>query len=1090
VGGFAWGLFRGGTPVKFVLLPAMLEAFERVWAEVEALPRPVVVRGLRGSAPHAFWAAVIQKTSQRGLILTPDREAAARLLADVRIFLRGQGPMALWPQARHSSRRQAEALLAERSTALQDFLSHDSFWLITYPEALHDRLPPPQTWHANRLTLTPDSTVDRAFLIELLEELGFTETDAVTEPGMYARRGGVIDLFSFAHPYPARLRLEGDTIVKLQRFSPETQLSEGEIPLYHILPSPLTFSEGEKATLLDYLPPDTLIGFTNSLGIRAALQRLEDDELLAAVERLLPKAIQVSLEPWGEVAAAYEYETQPQPTLPQDVAFIQRHFTELAVEKLYLFIENERHRPRLERLFREIPVSYSVEWVVGQISEGFIDVRAWLAYYAEHQIFKRFYQPPEHRRFRRSEALLLRELEELSIGDYVVHKQYGIAKFGGLCGLPQRPEQEAVKLIFADDAVLYVPIHQLSEIARYRSPHSTPPKLSRLGSQEWKRTTEKIRSRIRELAIDLVRLYAQRKVAPGYAFGADTLAQLEMEAQFPYEETPDQLEAIAEVKRDMESPHPMERLICGDVGFGKTEVALRAAFKAVQEGKQVALLVPTTVLAMQHTRTFRERLRHWPIRIATLTRLQSPKEQKATIRALAAGEIDIVIGTHRLISKDVEFKDLGLLIIDEEHRFGVADKEKLRARWPLVDTLFLTATPIPRTLQMALSGLRDVSIIRTPPKGRLPVETHVAPFSWELVKEVLERELRREGQAFFVHHAIEGLPRLTEKIKGLLPEAEVAYVHAQMPGPQVEAILTAFLARQLDILVSTPIVESGLDVPYANTMVVYPAHRFGLSELHQLRGRVGRRDRQAYCYLLVPSLHHLSPEALRRLETLEEFSDLGAGFQIALRDLELRGAGDLFGAEQSGFIHAVGYEYYQELLEEAIMEVKAELEVPHEGLSQRKGPQCTVEADWPAQIPSDWIPHPAARLDIYRQLSSTDNEAALQELLRSLIDRFGDLPEPVLTLADVLRLRWLGDELGLRAIRVHKSQMRVEFREAPPGAILLKALHQMRGVQFSLHNEGERVGVTWRPVSHPKEALVLLSELAETLQNPSTLPAF
>ncbi len=1067
----------------------MLEPFQALWEKVRALPRPLHLRGLRGSAPHAFWVPVIQNTSTSGLLLTPNLEAANRLYADLSVLLKNTAPIALWPHARHPARRQTEMLLAERTTALQDFLSHRPFWLITYPEALQDRLPPPHIWHQNRLTLTKESTLDRAFLIELLHTLGFTEADLVTEPGSYARRGGVIDLFSFAHTYPVRFRFEGDTITKLQRFNPETQISEEEVPFYHILPSPLSLSDSETATLLDYLPPDTLIGLVDSLSIHTTLKRLEDEPLLQAVESLLPQAIQVSAEPWGKPASTLEYPTQPQPAFPQDLALIQRHLSELTIEKLYLFVENERHIPRLERLFKELGVGYSIEWVIGQLSEGFLDPQSYRAYYTEHQIFKRFYQPPVHRRFKRSEALLLRDLQELSIGDYVVHKQYGIAKFGGLCPLPQRPDQEAVKLIFADDAVLYVPMYQLGEIARYRSPHSTPPKLNRLGSQEWKRTTEKIRHRIRELAIDLVRLYAQRKVAPGYAFGADTLAQLEMEAQFPYEETPDQLEAITDVKRDMESPHPMDRLICGDVGFGKTEVALRAAFKAVQDGKQVAFLVPTTVLAMQHTQTFRERLRSWPIRIATLSRLQSSKEQKNILKALAAGEIDIVIGTHRLLSKDVAFKDLGLLIIDEEHRFGVADKEKLRARWPLVDTLSLSATPIPRTLQMALSGLRDVSVIKTPPAGRLPVETHIAPFSWELTEEVLRRELEREGQSFVVHHAIEGLPRLAEKIKALLPQAEVAYVHAQMPGQQVEAILTAFLARQIDILVSTPIVESGLDVPYANTMIIYPAHRFGLSELHQLRGRVGRRDRQAYCYLLVPSLQHLSPEALRRLETLEEFSDLGAGFQIALRDLELRGAGDLFGAEQSGFIHAVGYEYYQELLEEAIAEVKAALELPVEEASRRTGPQCSIEADWPAQIPPEWIPHPAARLEIYRQFSSTTHEAALQELLRNLLDRFGVLPESVLMLADILRLRWLGDELDLRAIRVHKDQMRIEFRKVPEIQALLLALHQLPGVHFALHSETERFAVTLRPIRHPKEALAILAELAEKLRSPSAQPA-
>ncbi len=1060
----------------------MLQPFAELWNSLSARPLPIHIRGLRGSAMSAFWAAAFQQSSQRTLLLTPHKDAAQRLWSDLQTLLGSPGSIAIWPSAQQPSTRQREGLVLERTALLQRFLENPPVWLITYPQALSERLPSPAIWHQQRLTLSKETAIDRTFLIELLDTLSFTETDIVAEPGTYARRGGVLDIFSYGHLYPARIRFEGDTITKLQRFDIESQISQTEILVYHLIPSPSLAEHSDEATLLDYLPADTTIGILDGLGVWAAAERLEDVVLLQALEQLRTRIIQTGGEPVAPAATIIEYPTILQASFPHDFGLLRAHFQELPIHTLYLFIENERQRPRLERLLQEWDLSYRTEWVIGKLAEGFVVPGAYAAYYTEHQIFKRFYQPAEHRSFRRGEALVPRDLETLSVGDYVVHKQYGIAKFGGLGPMPQGGGQEAVKLIFAEDAVLYVPTYQLSEIARYRSVNSTPPKLSRLGSQEWKRTTERIRHRIREVAIDLVRLYAQRKVAPGYAYGADTLAQMEMEARFPYEETPDQWEAIADVKRDMEAPHPMDRLICGDVGFGKTEVAIRAAFKAVQEGMQVAMLVPTTVLAMQHSQTFRERLKDWPIRMATMSRLQSPKTQKTLLQALSQGEIDIVIGTHRLLSDDIKFKDLGLLIIDEEHRFGVVDKEKLRTKWPLVDTLSLSATPIPRTLQMALSGLRDVSIIRTPPKGRLPVSTHIATFSWELVKEVIERELQREGQVFFVHHAIEGLKRIVEKLRELIPEAEVAFVHAQLPAREIETVLTAFLARQVDILVSTPVVESGLDVPHANTMLIYPAHRFGLSELHQLRGRVGRRDIQAYCYLLVPSLHHLSPEALRRLETLEEFSDLGAGFQIAMRDLEIRGAGDFFGAEQSGFIHAVGYDYYQELLEEAIAEIKAELQMEDlRSSTVPKGPRCSVEADWPAQLPPEWVPHPAARLEIYRQFSTTPDEAELQAYLRTLLDRFGDLPEPVLTLADILRLRWEGDRLGVKAIRIHKQQMRIEFLNSPPVPLLLQALYALRGFQFSLSSESPHLSVTLRPIRHSKEALAILGELWEHL---------
>lgn len=1053
----------------------MLAPFEKLWVQAQKMSPPPWISGLTGSAISAFLATAFKEASPKAaLILTPHKEAALRLWSDLQTLTPHEA-IVLWGDSHHTSPRQSEALLLERSALLARLTQQEPLWLITYPQAFAEKLPSAASWERHLLRLEAQSDLERAFLIEFLEVLGFVEVDTVEGPGQYAKRGAVVDVFSFAHLYPARIRFEGDKIARLQRFNLETQISEESLLAYYLLPSPAQLEAS--ATLADYLPAQTQVFVWEGLGFKSELARLGEPLAQAAFEAFLAQAIELGPMPARPDAPALSYPTIPQPSFPHDLGLLKKHFEGLPVSTLHLFVENEKQQIRLRRLIESLALPYQVVWHVGKLAEGFYDPQSHLAFYTDHQIFKRYYQPKEHRQFQRSAALALKDLQTLNIGDYVVHKRYGIARFGGLVEVPHtQPPQEAVRLFFAEEAILYVPIYQLSEIAPYRSANDTPPKLSRLGSSEWQRTTERIRREVQQIALDLVQLYARRKAMPGYAYGADTLAQMEMEASFPYEETPDQLQAIADVKRDLESPYPMDRLVCGDVGFGKTEVAIRAAFKVVQEGRQVAMLVPTTVLAMQHYQMFRERLEPYAIRLASLSRLQAPKAQRQILARLEAGELDIVIGTHRLLSKDVQFKDLGLLIIDEEHRFGVLDKEKLRSRWPLVDTLSLSATPIPRTLQMSLVGLRDVSLITTPPRGRLPVQTRIAPFSWELVQEALAQELAREGQAYFVHHAIRELPRLADKLRTLLPGAEVSFIHAQMPARTIESILTAFLARQIDILVSTHIVESGLDVPHANTMIVYPAHRFGLSDLHQLRGRVGRRDQQAYCYFLVPSLHHLSPEALRRLEALEEFSELGAGFQIALRDLEIRGAGDLFGRQQSGFIHAVGYDYYQEILEEAIAAIKAELQL--EAPPIRKQPRCTVEADWPAQIPADWIPYPATRLEIYRSLSAADNEAALQATLRALQDRFGSLPEAVLNLADVLRLRWLGEALGIVAIRAQRKALKLSMKPDTPLQPLLEALHTLK-CQFHLSSEKDTLDVELRPIIHPKEALALL----ETLQN-------
>lgn len=1051
-------------------------------------PLPLHVEGLRGSASALWLARLFSEAPHPFFVLVPHNEAAQTLHADLRVFLEDEGALALLLYADEVPASLRRSYTLEKAYHLSRLRRGEKLLLIVSAPLLMESLPSPSEWDRHTFYLHTGSAIDRDFLVELLRTYGFRETDTVSAPGEYAWRGGIVDVFSYAHAYPLRLRFSGEELVRIQRFSPETQLSEGEMPEAYLLPAPEAITDSPTATIAEYLPPAARIFFIEGQASLAQLKRQEAEKACEVALHLAQKAIELGHEPAVSPAETFSYLTQPQPSFPHNLHLLYEHLRSLPLRTLHLYVENDRQRLRIERLLAQAELPYPIVYHIGVLSGGFYDPQQQVAIYTDHQIFRRFYAPPAHRSFRRSEALALRELYELQPGDYVVHKRHGIARFGGLVTIPKSdPPQEGVRLFFADNAILYVPITQIHEIARYKGTGEGEPKLTRLGSSDWQRTTERVRRRLKELAIDLVRLYARRRMLPGYAFSPDMLLQVEMESRFPYEETPDQLQAITEVKKDMESSHPMDRLICGDVGFGKTEVALRAAFKAVQDGKQVALLAPTTVLVMQHLRTFEARLEGFPVRIAALSRLQSPKEQKTILKKLANGEIDIIIGTHRLLSEDVSFYDLGLLIIDEEHKFGVMAKEKLRARYPTVDTLSMSATPIPRTLQMALQGIRTISLITTPPKNRLPVETKVRPFSWELVKEALERELARGGQAFFVHNQIKELPTLTQKLKNLLPQAEIAFVHAQMPARQVEDILLAFVYQQIDILVTTNLVESGLDIPNVNTILVNHAHRFGLSDLHQLRGRVGRGGRQAYCYFLIPGLHHLSPDALRRLEALEEFSDLGSGFQIAMRDLELRGAGDLFGREQSGYIADIGYDLYQEYLEEAIAEIQAE-----EGIellpatSRPKAPTCTLECDWEARIPESWLPYAATRLEVYRKLSSANSEEELQSVLRELMDRFGTLPPEVLLLADILRLRWLGDRLRLPYIQVRKQKVRLPLPPDTPISPLLAYMDTLRprpAFQF-VPTESQLI-LEVSGMSSPKYLLAFIEGLAEALSSSS-----
>ncbi|MGQ9864203.1 MAG: transcription-repair coupling factor [Bacteroidia bacterium] len=990
---------------------------------------PLHIQGLKGAGAAFIALAMYKKDPQPTIWVFPEPELAQKFYHDL---CQLGAPVEFFPAP--AVEKPDPALDMQRMQALLSMRQH-TIW-VTWAGGYAAYVPAKENLHT--LHLKQGHTYEWESLLQTLESWHFSAVDSVAAWGEYAVRGGILDVFSFGAP-PLRLRFMGNTLQLIQVFDIETQLSQRTL-------SEVTLSAEIKPQvgeiLYGHFQGRTLL--YDSQWVLSQIQKLHQQEptRYAPPEAFLPfweKSFELGSMAYKPMPS-FSWNQKAQPHFEQNYELLEKHLSELPVTHLHLCAENEKQLARLRVIVGpwEKSLGYSVLYHPISLHEGFVDEVLQQAYYTDHEIFHRFFSPVGIRRFRRSQALTLEQLYQLQPGDYVVHVRHGIGRYAGLVPLPTDPPTEAMKLIYQNDAFLYVPISQLDKVSPYRAPTDAPPKLSRLGSAEWQNRIQKVRQGLRELAFDLVQVYAQRQMAKGYAYPPDTLLQAQMEALFPYQETPDQLSAIEEIKKDLQSPRPMDCLLCGDVGFGKTEVALRAAFKVVQEGKQVAILVPTTVLAMQHYQTFVERLRGFRVQVQHLSRLCSSAQQKKILKDLAQGKIDILIGTHRLLSDDVQFHDLGLLVIDEEHKFGVAAKEKLRVKYPSVDVLSMSATPIPRTLQMALSQIRSICLITTPPENRLPVETHIVPFSFsaqltsqnpnqEKILRALQRELDRRGQVFVVHNRIKDIPDIVEALKKLLPTAKVAYAHAQMPPTAVEKILVEFIQHQHDILVSTNIVESGLDIPNVNTILIHQAHLFGLSDLHQLRGRVGRSGRQAYCYLLVPSLELLPLDTLRRLQAIEEFSDLGSGFQIALRDLEMRGAGEIFGPQQSGYIAEVGYELYQKMLQEAIHELS-------EGATHlpTDKPECIVDLQLDIRIPETYISHVGTRLEFYRRLSQA-SAPERPAICKELEDRFGDLPPSVRNLLHALNLRDLGEKIGLHAIRqVRKEAFRLTISDPTP----------------------------------------------------------
>ena len=884
----------------------------------------------------------------------------------------------------------------------------------------------------------------------------------------FSIRGGIIDIFSYGNEYPYRIELFDEDVESIRTFDPTTQLSQRNISSVTIIPNINTkFEQDQKVSLFKVLPEKTVIWLRDFQLVLDKLQTcfekaeefaetslmlLEEEDLRAVFKDrafIRPKQVIDEIQYFPIISLSKNkhpfpidqkivFHTKPQPSFNRNFPLLIENLEANVKDKIenYLFTGNPKQIERFYSIFEDLNAKVEFHPIPQAIHEGFIDVDLKLACYTDHQIFDRFHRYKLKKGFTRDQAMNLKLLRELKPGDFVTHIDHGVGKFSGLEKITLNENtQESVRIIYKNNDLLYVSINSLHKIAKYTGKEGTAPKLSKLGSDTWKKLKSKTKKRVKDIAQELIKLYAKRKAAPGHAFPPDGYLQTELEASFIYEDTPDQLKATNDVKEDMTKPHPMDRLICGDVGFGKTEVAIRAAFKTVVGGKQVAILVPTTILALQHHRTFKERLESFGVTVDYINRFRSTKEKKEIFQLLKDGKIDIVIGTHGLLNKDVGFKDLGLLVVDEEQKFGVSAKEKLRNLKVNVDTLTLTATPIPRTLQFSLMAARDLSVIRTPPPNRQPIHTEVRVFSEELIKESIYYETNRGGQVFFVHNRVKSLPDIAAMVRRMCPDVEIAMAHGQMESNKLEKTLVDFIDYKFDVLICTNIIETGLDISNANTIIINNAQNFGMSDLHQLRGRVGRSNKKAFCYLFCPPMSVLTSDARKRLKTIEEHSELGSGFNIAMRDMDIRGAGNLLGGEQSGFISEIGYETYQKILEEAILELKENefKDVFKEDLEKNREyvRDVQIETDIEMLIPDEYISNIQERLNLYTELDKIKNEEDLQKFKEALRDRFGKIPIPVKELFDGLRLRWISKQLGFERLILKSKKLRCYFISNP-----------------------------------------------------------
>ncbi len=965
------------------------------------------------------------------MIVMPDRESAEYCAVDLYNLVEGDCVFFLPDSGRRLEKSNYKASLSvQRTAAIGKILDHKEGKLIivTYPSALEEGVPAPASIKDSLLKLNVGDEISHENIVESLFSSGFERVDFVAEPGQFAIRGAIVDIFSYSYNDPFRISFFGDEIDSINIFDCNTQLSKEKIAAAEIYPDLTPSGEGGEACvqLADILPADTLLWLDSS-------DMYKEREFFPLLERFRKVYMEVPLSRQNE--PSIKFSIAPQPTFNKNFELLTEDIRKRLEEGYRVRIYGEK-QSQLDRLKSILSQNSGImpEFIPHcNIHNGFIDHENKVCCYSDHEIFDRFHRVTIRRTVEKSEQLTINDLTSFAIGDYVVHIDYGVGIFGGLVRMMDDKGRmhEKVKLTYKDDDVVFVSVHALHKISRYKSKDSEPPKIHKLGSKVWQSLKASTKSKVKDIAKDLIQLYAKRKSSKGFAFSPDSYLQQELESSFMYEDTPDQEKAVQAVKRDMEDECPMDRLVCGDVGFGKTEVAVRAAFKAVADSKQVAVLVPTTILALQHFKTFQNRLKDLPCNVDYVSRLRTAKEIADIQKRLKAGTLDIVIGTHKLIGKGFEFKDLGLLIIDEEQKFGVSAKEKLRQLKASVDTLTLTATPIPRTLQFSLLGARDLSIISTPPPNRIPVQTEIMLFDDDEIRKIIRYELNRGGQIFFVHNRVEELQSVHDILHRIVPDMKICVAHGQMEAKVLENKILEFMAGDYDMLLCTTIIESGLDIPNANTIIINQAQNIGLSDLHQLRGRVGRSNRRAFCYLIVPPLVSISDDARRRLKAIESFSDLGSGFNIAMQDLDIRGAGNLLGAEQSGFITDMGFETYQKILAEAMEELGVETGITTKSVSENFISDCTIETDQLALIPDSYIDMTAEKIRIYKELDSITSEKGLADMKTRLTDRFGTMPVELERLFDIVRIRQLGKSLGFEKIIVKNGVLIAFFITNP-----------------------------------------------------------
>lgn len=1022
------------------------------------------LKGLVGSSLSFVVNSLFHKSELPFLLIFEDKEAAAYYLNDLEQLI-GEKDVLFYPGSFRRPYQIEEvdnANVLLRAEVLNRINSRKKpAIIVTYPDALFEKVVTKKELDKNTLKVAVGDKISIDFINEVLFEYEFKRVDFITEPGEFSVRGGIIDVFSFSNDNPYRIEFFGNEVDSIRSFDVETQLSIEKKNKITIIPNVENkFFQEDRESFLEYIFIKTSIFIQNTEGLLSKLdtlfakaeeafknlngtiKHLEPEQLFLNQKAFIKKALDFTIVELGSKAIfrtnkTFEFHIQPQPSFNKQFDLLlnnlnDNHFNGI---KNYLFCSNDAQAKRFHDIFQTLDeanhesIRKQYDTIKFPLYQGFIDEELQIACYTDHQIFERYHKFSIKNGYAKKQTITLKELTTLSVGDYVTHIDHGIGRFGGLQKIQvEGKTQEAIKLVYADNDIVYVSIHSLYKISKFNGKDGTPPKIYKLGSNAWKVLKQKTKARVKHIAFNLIQLYAKRRLEKGFQFKPDSYLQLELESSFIYEDTPDQTKSTQEVKADMESDRPMDRLVCGDVGFGKTEVAIRAAFKAVDNGKQVAILVPTTILAYQHYRTFTERLKDMPVSIGYLNRFRTAKQKAETLKDLADGRLDILIGTHQLVNKNVVFKDLGLLIVDEEQKFGVNVKDKLKTIAANIDTLTLTATPIPRTLQFSLMAARDLSVITTPPPNRYPIETNVVGFSEELIRDAISYEIQRNGQVFFVNNRIENIKEVAGMIQRLVPGARVGIGHGQMEGKKLEELMLAFMNGEFDVLVATTIIESGLDVPNANTIFINNANNFGLSDLHQMRGRVGRSNKKAFCYFICPPYSAMTDDARKRIQALEQFSELGGGLNIAMKDLEIRGAGDLLGGEQSGFINEIGFETYQKIMNEAIEELKenefkelyADEEKPAEKAYVK---DLQLDTDFELLFPDEYINNISERLKLYNELSLIKDEITLQVYENKLVDRFGPLPKQAVSLLNSIKIKWIATQLGIEKLVMKQGKM-------------------------------------------------------------------